>query len=160
MKAVSNTSPLIFLTKVGRLNFLDSHDILIPAQVFGELEKWEKVDSDSYLTLNRWIKNKKITPTKADALRDLPKGLGEGEKAAISLALKESIKMIFIDEKKARITAKSLGLIPKGTIAIIYQQFLEKNITKQECRKLVFELVKKGYRIREELIAEFLGKLE
>ncbi len=160
MKAISNTSPFIFLTKLGKLNFLDSYDILIPAQVIEELEKWEKIDSDSYLTLNRWIKNKKITPTKVDVLRDLPKGLGEGEKAAISLALKESIKTIFLDEKKARITAKSLGLIPKGTIAIIYQQFLEKNITKQDCRKLLFELVKKGYRIREELIVEFLEKLE
>ena len=86
--------------------------------------------------------------------------MGKGEKAAISLALKEGVNAVLIDEKKGRIAAKALGLSPIGTIAVVKQQLIEKKTTAKECRQLILELVKKGYRIKEELLAEFLQQLE
>ena len=160
MKIVSNTSPLIFLTKISRLDFLEGYNLIIPEQVFEEISEWEKIDSEGHLKLKGWISKKKIAAKKVEVLNNFSQGLGKGEKATISLAVKEGVKVILIDEKKARITAKSLGLIPIGTIAVIQQQMLDKKITRKECKNLVLELIKKGYRIKEELIAEFLQNAE
>ncbi|MBI2176204.1 hypothetical protein HYU40_02530 [Candidatus Woesearchaeota archaeon] len=160
MKIVSNTSPLVFLTKINRLDFLKGYKLTIPGQVFEEIIEWEKIDSESCLNLKEWISKNKIAVKKADVTSNLPQSLGKGEKAAISLALKEGIKVILIDEKKARVAAKSSGIIPIGTIAVVKQQLIEKKITAKECRQLVLELIKKGYRIKEELLAEFLQNIE
>ena len=160
MKAVCNTSPLIFLTKIERLDFLNSYSLIIPEQVFQEISEWEKIDTESHFRLKDWIGKNRVAVKKAGFMTNLPESLGKGEKAAISLAMNEGIKVILVDEKKARTLAKSLGLAPAGTIAIVHQQLAEKKITKAECKNLVLELVKKGYRIKEELLAEFLQNLE
>ncbi|MBI2141849.1 hypothetical protein HYU16_05540, partial [Candidatus Woesearchaeota archaeon] len=82
------------------------------------------------------------------------------EKAVISLAIKEEIKTVLIDERKARIAAKVQGLKAIGTLAVINQQLKKNKITVKECRQTMLELVKLGYRIKEELLAELLLKLE
>lgn len=160
MKIVSNTSPLIFLTKIGRLDFLNSCQLIIPEQVFEEIKEWEKVDSDNHLRLVSWLGQNGITPKKVEISSKLPPSLGKGEKAAIALAIEKGVKVVLVDEKKARIIAKSLGLVPTGTFAVIRQQVLDKKITKSECKNLVLELIKKGYRVKEELLAEFLQSIE
>jgi hypothetical protein len=40
------------------------------------------------------------------------------------------------------------------------EEYLKKRIDKEELTRLVFHLIKKGYRIREEIIAEFLESLK
>ncbi len=160
MKIASNTSPLVFLAKLGKLKFLDKYELLLPSQVIDELRIWEKSGKDTYALLMEWLLKGNVTVKKADVLPGLPKSLDEGEKAAISLAVKEKVKTVLIDERKARITAEALGLKAIGTMAVIKQQFKEKKITAEECRQMIFELIKKGYRIKEELLAEFLQDLE
>ena len=160
MNVVSNTSPLVFLTKIGRLDFLKDYKIFIPQQVFDEILMWKNKSKEDYLILENWINKNNVSMENADLLKNLPQSLGEGEKSAISLALKKKIKVVLIDERKARISASVLGLKPKGTIAIIQQQMLDKKITKKDCKNLVLELIKKGYRIKEELIAEFLQEID
>ncbi len=160
MNVVTNTSPLIFLTKIGKLDFLKNYKITIPQQVFDEILLWKNKGKDYYVILENWIKRNNINVENVVMLENLPESLGDGEKAAISLALKKKINVVLMDERKARITAKLLGLKPKGAIAVIQQQMLNNKITKKECKNLVLELIKKGYRIKEELIAEFLQDME
>lgn len=160
MNIVSNTSPLVFLAKIGKLDFLKDYRIFIPQQVFDEILMWKNKNKDDYLILEDWINKNKVSMENVDLLKNLPQSLGEGEKSAISLALKKNVKIVLIDERKARIAAKLFGLRPKGAIAIISEQFLDKKITKKECTYLILELIKSGYRIKEELIAEFLQDIE
>jgi len=160
MNIVSNTSPLIFLTKIGRLDFLKDYKIFIPLQVFDEILMWKNKNKEDYLVLENWINKNNVAVEKVFALKNLSENLGNGERAAISLAISKNINDILIDERKARVTAKLLGLKPKGTIAIIYEQYLNKMITKRECINSILELIKKGYRIKEELIAQLLQDME
>lgn len=160
MKIVSNTSPLVFLAKLGKLKFLDKYELLLPSQVFDELRIWEKSGKDTYALLMEWLVKGNVAVKKADMLPGLPKNLDDGEKAVISLAAKEKVKTVLIDERKARLAAEALGLKAIGTMAVIKQQLKENKITVEECRQMVFELIKNGYRIKEELLAEFLLKLE
>ena len=159
MKIVSNSSPLIFLAKIGKLDFLKGYSLLVPEQVIDEVIGRNK-EKDSSVLIEGWLQKNKVTIKKTELLRSLPAGLGDGEKAAISLAMTEGVNAILIDERKARRTAKLLGLKPKGTIGVIYEQYLRGYIKRQECKYLVFELIKNGYRIKEELLAEFLQNID
>ena len=93
MNAVSNTSPLIFLTKIGKLDFLKNYKISIPQQVFDEILLWKNKSNDYYLILENWINKNSIIVEKVEILKNLPENLGSGEKAAISLAIKKNIKV-------------------------------------------------------------------
>ena len=157
MRVVSNTSPLIFLAKINKLDFLRDYQILIPEQVFDEIEKGKDKGKEDYLLLESWIKKTGAQVKKVVLLPGLPKGLGDGEKAAISLSVKEKVSLILLDERKARATASLLDLTPRGTLAIVRQQMLDKKITRKECRNLMLELVKKGYRIKKSVWNGFIA---
>ncbi len=160
MRIVSDTSPLIFLAKVGKLDFLKSHKVVIPEQVYAELMYGKNKESEDFIIVDDWIKKTEVQVKKVAILPGLPSGLGEGEKAVISLAVAEKIDLVLIDERKARIVSSFYGLKARGTIAVIYDQFLAKKITSKECKNLVLELVKKGYRIKEEILVELLQSIE
>lgn len=160
MRIVSNTSPLVFLAKLDKLGFLDKHELLVPSQVVDELRIWEKSGKDAYVLLMEWLAKANVAVKKAYILPKLPKSLHEGEKATISLAISEKVKTVLIDERRARIAAKMQGLKTVGTMGIVKQQLNKNRITEKECRQIVLELIKKGYRIKEELLAEFLQNLE
>ncbi len=105
-------------------------------------------------------KNHNIQLSKVTFLKDLPAFLGSGEKAVISLAVKEGITKVFIDEAKARTVARFKGLAPKGTLGILWDSYKMEALDKDTVEMLVFDLVQNGYRIREEIIVEFLKKLK
>ena len=159
MRIVSNSSPLIFLAKIGKLDFLKGYQLHVPEQVIGEVIGKNK-EKDQSLLIEDWLQKNNTTVKRPELLHNMPYGLGDGEKAAISLAVAEGVRTILLDERKARRTAKLLGLHPKGTIGIIYEQFLRGDIKRHECKYLVLELVKIGYRIKEELLAEFLQNID
>ncbi len=159
MKIISNSSPLIFLAKIGKLDFLKGYQLLVPEQVIGEVIGRNK-EKEQGMLIENWLRKNSATVKRPELLRNLPDGLGDGEKAAISLAVAEGVRTILLDERKARKIAKLLDLHPKGTIGVIYEQLLRGNIKRHECKYLVLELVKTGYRIKEELLAEFLQNID
>ncbi len=100
----------------------------------------------------------KIGKTEID--ERLPVSLHQGERAVISLALKEGVDIVLVDERKARIVARLYDLKPRGTISILRQQYLDGRMNKVQLREMVFELIEKGYRIKEEILVAFLKDLE
>ncbi len=160
MKIISDASPLIYLAKINKLNFLDRYGIIIPDQVYAEIKLGKEKQKLDYILADRLIEKGKIKVSKVEKLEIFPFNIGEGEKEAISLALKEKIKTILLDDKKARLCAKLRGLKVRGTLALIIQQYKDKKISKEELKKLIFELLMNGFRIKEEVIIELLSKIE
>lgn len=154
---VSDTSPLIFLARLGRLEFLKRYEIVIPEEVYREVQKGE--GREDFFSIEKFIREGKIKIEKVEIIKDLPESLHEGERAVISLAMREKAEIVLLDERKARIIAKLYNLTPRGTIGVIREEYLKGRITKSGLKKLVLELVKRGYRIREEILSEFLESL-
>ncbi len=163
MIAVSNASPLIFLAKIGKLHLLERifDKVLIPEEVYNEVvvKGREKGFPDADI-VDEFIKRGFIVVKRVDVkiLRDAPIELGE--KAAISLALKEGIKDVLIDEAKVRRFARVFGLKSKGTIFLFAKAHSLGYISKDELRVSLLELVRKGYRIREEILVSLLEELK
>jgi len=158
--AVCNASPLIFLAKIKKLSLLDIYSLHIPSQVETEILKGLRKKREDAVLIIDYLQQRNIKPVKASLLKDLPNFLGIGEKAVISLAVKEKIERVLIDEAKARTVARFKGLKPKGTLGILWDSYKARRINKKNLEELTLELIEKGYRIREELLIEFLKKIK
>jgi predicted nucleic acid-binding protein len=155
---VSNSTPLIGLAKIGRLNLLRElfGTVFIPAEV-----KAETVDAgiankapDAYV-IGRAIEEGWIVVQETHILSKLADfGIDIGEAAALSLARKRGEKEALIDERHARLAAKALGLAPLGTIYVLLSALKEDHLTYDEYQKALEDLVKSDFRLSEGVYME------
>ncbi|MBI5408770.1 MAG: hypothetical protein HZA14_05330 [Nitrospirae bacterium] len=159
-KVVCNASPLIFLSKLHRLKLLNNYYLCIPSQVEAEIIRGLKNKKEDAKQIIEYLKSRNIEPAKITVLKDLPNFMGPGERAVISLAFRENIERVFIDEAKARTVARFKGLKPKGTLGILWDAFKSGMLDKESAELLTIELIQKGYRIKEEVLVEFLKRIK
>lgn len=162
MRAVSNSTPLIFLAKIGRIQLLAKifEGVLIPKEVYSEVVIRGKAGGHPDSVLVEELINKDliiVRDVEVTVLKDAP--VDEGEKAAISLALEEGIEEVLIDEGKVRRMARLLGLKPRGTLWVLSKLYEEGFISKKEFKTSVFDLIEKGYRIREDILIDLLEEV-
>lgn len=118
LKVVSNTTPIIALLKIGKLHILKDlyGEILIPMEVFKEIEAGKNKEIYTDLIKIEWIKIEKINNEKSlTYFLDLDKGEAE----AIVLATEKEADLIILDESLGRFHAKHAGLKVTGTIGIL-----------------------------------------
>lgn len=160
MKIASNASPLIFLAKIEKLNLLEKYEIIVPKQVYDEIIKGANIGKEDAHKIESLIEKGIIKLEETKINQEIEKyNIGLGEKAAISLAIDKKIKIILLDERKARRIAKFYKLKPKGTLGVLIEAFNNNRISKKELKELIQKLVKEGYRISEELILDLLKEI-
>jgi len=152
---VSNATPLIYLAKAGKLELL---------RIFGEVYiseevKVEVVDKgkslgkqDSYV-VEKAIKEGWIKVLKAEPV-EIPIKLHPGEIAVLSLAKRLGAEEVLVDEKPARFAAKLLNLKPRGTVFVLLKALKEGLIDFDEFIDTLSEMVKQGFRLKEEIVVE------
>jgi len=118
---ISNTTPIIALASIGRLELLSIlfKEIIIAEAVRDEINAGGRIKVPSLETIE-WIKiRKNIIGTKEKSLLDLD----EGEKQTILLAMETDHLthkcLLLIDERKGRKIAIFKGLRIKGTLGIL-----------------------------------------
>ncbi len=158
MKVVSNTSPLIFLYKIKKLEFLQGLEIIIPDEVYAEIKLGKEKGHMDYFFIDKLVREKQILMKNTRLLVEMPPNLDYGEKALISLAVRDGIEIVLVDDAKARLIARFYGLRPKGTVAIIKEQLDNKNITRNEFNQLIKKLVDVGFRIDKKILEKIITK--
>ena len=155
MIVVSNTSPLIFLGKIKKLDLLLHlyKKIHIPPMVLEELLR----EKDEIAYFKAFMPS--FTVEKAGG-KILDLQLHGGETEAINLALNKKADIILLDDCKARNAAKSLGLNVKGTLGLLFAFLDKKLVNKSEFRLLLDDLIKADFRISIELYNEVLNQLD
>lgn len=153
LKVVSNTTPIIALLKIGKLELLKDlyQEIYIPQEVFNEIEAG--INKPYYLNLLAfdWIKIVQIQDTKSiQYFLDLDRGEAE----AIILATEMDADLILLDEVLGRFHAKHAGLKVTGTIGVLVKA---KNLGHIAAIKpLLFDLREKGVWLSQTLIESIL----
>jgi predicted nucleic acid-binding protein len=153
-KVVSNTTPILSLLKIGKLEILKElyEEIYIPQEVFNEIEAGKRKEYYLNLLEYDWIKIEQIQDTKSIAyFLDLDRGEAE----AIILATERDADLILLDEALGRYHAKHAGLKVTGTIGVLIKA--KKLGLFPEIRPLIFEMKKKGIWLSESLIERILA---
>lgn len=158
MIVISNTTPLIGLSLLGRFDLLKSlfNEITIPLAVYNELvvKGAGRIGANEIANgVNEgWVHIKDVPST--PILMALKVDLDEGESEAITLALEQHADLLLMDERRGRAKAKALELEVTGTIGVLLLA-REKGIAIDLQSELV-QLQKHGFRIRDSLIQQII----
>ena len=123
---VSNTSPIISLIKINKLEILKDlfTKVLITYEVYKEVTVHEQKTFLEKQISKGWIV--RLPSPKLDIIHRL----GTGEVSAIALALQYENSRLIVDDDEARNLAQSIGLIVTGTAGVLLFA-KEKNIIKK-----------------------------
>ena len=122
MIVVSNSSPLIALARIGKLQLLATfyERVLIPVEVQHEVTvAGSGLPGAEEVRKAKWIE---VAPQKISlhpALVRACQGLGAGERAAILLAKSLSADLVLLDDRKARAVAHEADLAIAGCLGIL-----------------------------------------
>ena len=120
-KAISNTSPLLYLYRVGAINWLPIlfDEIWTTEAVRNELLAGQTKGYDVPIPINYpWLRTVK---PKAMPSEWLALDLGAGELSAMALALENPNHIILLDDGLARRTATAAGLTVWGTLKVLLE---------------------------------------
>ncbi|HWU90525.1 MAG TPA: DUF3368 domain-containing protein [Kofleriaceae bacterium] len=117
--AISNTTPLLYLHRIGALRWLADlyQSVWTPGAVVRELQEGQRKGHDvPTLTDHDWLKivDPKVMPSEWLSL-----DLGRGELGAMALALENPDRVVLLDDALARRTAQAAGLAVRGTLGIL-----------------------------------------
>ncbi len=156
MKLVCNSSPLIFLAKLNKLELLAPYSVLIPHDVHEELLAKECAEKD---LLEAFFKQKSVTIMASPKPAINSNGIGKGELAVINLALEHSITDVIMDDRRARTLARTVGLQTFGTIWVLLSAYKDGTLTKKKTYELICDLPLHGFRIDQLFLLQILKKL-
>ncbi len=145
---VSNSSPLIWLAKIGRLTLLKDlfGEVVIPRRVYVETAL-ERKFADSVLIEEAmkegWIRVSEEEVSNAQILAEVS-GVHLGEAEAILLARKLGVELI-ADEREASVIAQMFGVRPIGTIAVLLLALAKGRLTISEFKECLDRLMAFGF---------------
>lgn len=153
MIVISDTTPLISLLKINRIDLLEKlfGDVLIPQAVFEELTIDERfrLEADQ-IRQKKFIVVKPVNNPESANILKRATGLDQGESEAIVLT----------DEAKGRNVSTQMGLRIMGTIGILMAAYEEQELTSDEVRECVDELQRAGRHIGQRHYQMLLSRLK
>jgi predicted nucleic acid-binding protein len=156
-QVVSNTSPLLNLALIDRLDLLEAQfsDLEVPEQVWEEIQAGERGTDALESLRNESFLN--IVPVPEDELfRELREDIDKGEAAALRYALEENSDLVLLDEKEARNVACRHEVPRTGVIGILLKGANEDDV--DDLAKELDALQDAGFWISDDLYEEILGE--
>ena len=128
MIVVSDTTPLISLLKISRLDLLEKlfGEVLIPSAVFNELTTDERFQLEAnQIRQEKFIVVKEVNNLESVSILKRATGLDQGESEAIVLTDELNAELLLMDEAKGRNVSSQMGLQIMGTIGILMAAYEE-----------------------------------
>ena len=162
MIVVSDTTPLISLLKINRIDLLEKlfGKVLIPDAVFSELTVDERFQLEAdQIRQKEFIVVKSVTNSEAASLLRRATGLDKGESEAIVLTDEWKAELLLMDEAKGRNVSAQMGLRIMGTIGILMAAYEEQELTADEVKECVDGLQRAGRHIGQRHYQALLDRL-
>ena len=163
MTIVLNSTPLIYLAKVGLISIIEGteDDLLIPGLVFDEVVTVGKQrgDADSFI-LEECIKRgtiKIVDP--ASKFTGFESEIHAAERDVMALAI-ECGCIAIIDDGIAREIGEMCNVNVHGTFYLIFQAIRRGSLSKQKAIEKINDRIRKGWRIGSEQYIKFLELID
>lgn len=159
MIVVSDTTPLISLMKIGRLDLIEQlfGEVQIPDAVYVELVSNSKFREEAQqIQESPFIRRVVIEDGKAVELLRRATGLDMGESEAIILSDTCKAELLLMDENKGRQVAKQMGLHLMGTVGMLRAAHEGKLLSYEEIQKCIEELRVNGRHISDKLFRQLM----
>lgn len=145
MMLVVDSSAIIGLAKVDRLDLLKNYSFVVPEAVYREVTVPNKPES---AIIREFLVGRIRRPRNRDFVYELSRRLGLGESETIVLAL-ELDAVAVLDDYLARKTARDLGVRVKGLLWILLDKKGRGHL--QRIKPLLDRLIKNNFRISRRL---------
>jgi len=170
LTVVSNTSPLIWLSKIGRIALLKKlfGEVIFPEEVYKEaVERGLQEGLSDALAIKEcidqgWVKISKLNEREIILCQKMVEHafeIHQGEAQAIILARRTGA-LLLMDESSGRAFAETLGLKVRGTLYVVMKALREELLGRTEAKEMVLALVSKGFRIEPKLLARILREID
>ena len=159
MIVVSDTTPLISLLKINRLDLLEKlyGSVLIPKAVFSELTSNELHHTEAdIISRSNFIECRDVSNFQALKILQAVTTLDLGESEAIILAQELNADVLLMDENKGRKVAQQLNIPLSGALGVLIDSFDAGLLTKIEVSECLEILQQSGRRISGNLINKVL----
>ncbi|HRJ44039.1 MAG TPA: DUF3368 domain-containing protein, partial [Caldilineaceae bacterium] len=156
MNRIVNTAPLIFLSKLGRLELLRQgvETVFVPSTVRFELRSvLDSATAEVESLLGGWLIERACT--QLALLEVVRQSIDPGEAEVIALALELGINDVVLDDLDARRFARRNGLQPIGTLGLLLSA--KENGLIVSVRDEIDRLQAFGFRASDVLIATVLA---
>jgi len=170
LPAVSNSSALIWLSKVGYLHLLKSlcGEVVIPFEVYNEVVVRGLEDGFTHALVieesmkQGWIKVREQDERSKDLctmIIESDPGIHRGEVEAVLLARSMGC-LLLMDESSGRALTESWGVKVREAIYMILSSLRLGLLGVVEAREVVGGMIEKGFRIDPVLYSRILRKIE
>ena len=162
---VSNASPVIYLSKLTKLNFLKQKfdKVLIPKKAYEEIalgrNSFPEVNKIEEAIKEGWMSVIEVNDKEKDKIKTAFQNLSGGELESIALSKYKNLPLL-LDDSEARRIAETLQINVHGTLFVILKAFENKLIDKEEAIKLIDKLIGEGFRISVELYSQLINELK
>jgi predicted nucleic acid-binding protein len=163
MIVVSDTTPLISLLKIQRLDLLESlfGKVLIPQAVFKELTSDERFKLEAEEIKNKdFIIVKSVKSIESVSILKRVSGLDQGESEAIVLSDEIDADLLLMDEAKGRTVSDKMGIKIMGTIGLLIAAYENHNINASEVKTCIDGLQRAGRHIGNRHYQMLLDRLK
>lgn len=150
MIVVSDTTPLISLLKIERLDLLERlfGKVMIPLAVYKELTADKRYEAEAkQLESKPFISVESVSNEESVSILKRATGLDQGESEAIVLADETKADLLLMDEAKGRSVSAEMGFKIMGTIGILIAAFEEKELDADEIKRCIAGLQQAGRHI-------------
>ena len=166
---VSDSTPLIYLAKLGHLSLLHKlfGEVFVPSEVMSEVARGKQLGFNDAAVVERakedgWIKEVGLnSPQRRELLklRHTFSDISVADAAAIALAQSLDANLC-LDDSRAVKVAEVLNKRHIGTLGILLLAVKKRPLTKEQARKSVLMLPERGFYVGHDLLAEFMKLLD
>lgn len=163
MIVVSDTTPIISLIKINRLDLLEElfQEVLIPDAVYRELTTNQSFSAEAEeVKKAKFLKVSPVQNKQSIQILQAVSGLDDGESEAIVLAGEKQSDVLIIDERRGRKVAQQLGITITGTVGILVQANDEGMLSKADAKTCLNFLKQSSIRLSENLIQDALDMMK
>ena len=163
VKIALNSTPLIFLAKTDSVQLITSlFNAVIDNYVYEEVVSTGiKKGLRGAKLVKSLVDNGEVKLIELKNVEPIASSLkvGYGEISTITLVKRGYAEIAIIDDRYARNVAKAYGVKVHGTLFLLLMGVKKRVISRDEALDILADMVREGFRISPEVIAEFSRKI-